>query len=276
MAPVIKHHPHRAGEWANLPPDTIMAIARAVASNGGGSLAAFRRTCAAWRMSISDEENDLWRGIALNTFPRLNEILRLSEDPNLPFQVLYARQARAERQSLQLEDEPKGPDLDAFIFTFEVRYKGQMAGQWSGNIRLEDLVSPETPVLLWETTPSWFECLFEDVITNAEQDDGLSVDAVVVAMFVTYNMQTARIFSGKTCFDEDEDEDENGILPLRVYGRMPASSPSIPMGRTMVQTDGVLYSSGRFVMEFYDDLGHEAAEYLVAQGLIYQLEQLYA
>mmetsp|Transcript_697 Transcript_697/g.1474 ORF Transcript_697/g.1474 Transcript_697/m.1474 type:complete len:152 (-) Transcript_697:556-1011(-) len=151
-----------------------------------------------------------------------------------------------------------------------------MAGQWSGNIRLEDLVSPETPVLLWETTPSWFECLFEDVITNAEQDDGLSVDAVVVAMFVTYNMQTARIFSGKTCFDEDEDEDENGILPLRVYGRMPASSPSIPMGRTMVQTDGVLYSSGRFVMEFYDDLGHEAAEYLVAQGLIYQLEQLYA
>ena len=150
--------------------------------------------------------------------------------------------ARAEKQQYTALEAPVIAD---YILTFEVRFQGQPVGQWSGNLELRELDSAETPVRLWEVMPSWFEEVLE--VHRASE--------VVVTMFVTYKMSTAQIFKIDAWFDESEDEDEAGILQLRLL----SNDWNIPI-------DGFLSSTGRFRMQFYhDDHGEEAADSTVRQ-----------
>ena len=105
MAPVTRSRVHK-GDWANLPADIILAVARAVAANGGTPLAALQGTCAPWRDAVANEENTVWEVAAIADYPRISSIIGLSGTVNVPYRELYARQARAEDMHITTSHHP--------------------------------------------------------------------------------------------------------------------------------------------------------------------------
>jgi len=225
MAPVTRSRVHK-GDWANLPADLILAVARAVAANGGRPLAALQGTCAPWRVAVANEENTVWTVAAIADYPRISSIIGLSGTVNVPYRELYARQAQAEDRHITLSLE-RGPlslfSFSDFIFTIEVEYEGVIAGSWTGKYTDAQQMdsADDSPARVWQVAPTWLHGLCNSRPACALGANGQYVGSAarrrwlrrasrcIVKMFVTHKMRTARLFMEAVT---DSETDQEGIL----------------------------------------------------------------
>jgi len=189
----------RAPPWAALMDELLIHIGRVGSS--AATIITMECTCVSWRTALRATET-LWKMLALQHFPRLHDLLRLSPVQSVSYRTIYERQLAADFQTHDVD--ARASELSEYLLTIEFtlsgsvfRWTGAASAIVEGDVVLADGSTPR----LWEDGESPLGDLGMDNQVVRLRESSLTV-------FVTHRLLTVRLYEAD--FDEIHDDGLDG------------------------------------------------------------------
>jgi hypothetical protein len=177
--------------WLELQAELLVAVSTHCAT--AIQLIRMNATCRTWRLTLRNEDA-AWRLLTLKRFPRVSDLLRLSQATPVSFKRLYRDQLEAENSV-----DPAMHPMEAFIFTVELLHEDQVIGSWTGRLAgMADadavLADGTVPRLVWSPQlPPALEGLPAGRAEALDNHAGYSR----MRLFVTHELESCKLYEAE-------------------------------------------------------------------------------
>jgi hypothetical protein len=180
-----------------MPADALCSIA---SSSDARGVACMMSTCRLWRDVLAENEEIIWRALALRDFPLLSIILEVSASQPHSWKAIYRVQPRCD-DPLRVMAPPPAGSLSDYIFTAQLeKAEGRTVfpiGQWGGEMR-----SASQEVVLWSgSPPQELACLLALIVlpnpsARERRTINFTINSLRLVLFVTrkHDMSTICLF----------------------------------------------------------------------------------